>query len=648
MTPRFSHLVSPIQVGDREVKNRMFLCPMERNFANPDWTVSERTVAHYATIAAGGVGWMDVEATFVDPAGRARTHQLGLHDDRCIPGFAALADQAHRHGALIGVELVHAGRNTSTAMSGHQVVAPSSVPCVQAGGDVPRELTVEEIADIKDRYAMAARRAEAAGFDAVELHSAHGYLPFAFLSPRTNLRIDEYGGSREGRMRFALEVLEAMRDAVSPQMIVGCRFSCDELVPGGFTLGDAVAFARALEAHGAQYLNVSVGVYESSGLIVAPMAVASGWTLPRVATIKESVSIPVIGAGRITDPWLGEQALADGRLDILGLGRALLTDPQLPAKVIEGRADEIVHCIGCNQGCDARLGRQQDVTCLVNPAVGRETAFVLSPTALPRTVAVVGGGPAGMEAARVASERGHRVTLFEREHRLGGQLALAADAPHRPGWAVLVADASARLEASDVAVRLRVEPTVDELAAFDVVVFATGAQFTAPPVRGAGAELVCDPAQLVRDETRKVRTAVVIDGQDQIGLTFADLLLARGAQVHLVSAAPDLHDPPSDPGCLSRLAGTGRLRVHVDRQVSRVDGGDVVLTQAGAIGELFASRITSPDAVVFCGERRVQRDVADQLRERDDAIEVHEIGDRRWPRTALEALVDAATVARGL
>jgi 2,4-dienoyl-CoA reductase-like NADH-dependent reductase (Old Yellow Enzyme family) len=229
-------LFEPIRVGPMEVPNRIVMAPMERNYANPDATVSERTLAHYALRARGGVGWIDVESTFVHSSGRGRTNQLGLDRDSCIDGFRALAQVAHEGGARIGVELHHAGRNTNSGLTGTQPVAPSPVACPQAGGEVPRALSESEIDEIIDDYAQAAGRAAAAGLDAVELHSAHGYLPLAFLSPRTNLRTDDYGGSLENRMRFALRTVAAIRERVGPTLAVGCRFSAEEHLAGGLTL----------------------------------------------------------------------------------------------------------------------------------------------------------------------------------------------------------------------------------------------------------------------------------------------------------------------------------------------------------------------------------------------------------------------------
>ena len=444
-TQTFTRLAAPLAVGPMRVKNRIMMAPMERNYGHPDGSPSERTIAHYARIARGGVGWIDIESTFVDPAGRGRTHQLGLHDDASIPGFRGLADAAREHDVRIGVELHHAGRNTSPAIAGTTPVAPSPVECPEAGSGVPHELTRDEIAGIVRRYAEAAARAAEAGLDAVELHSAHGYLPLAFLSPLTNLRTDEYGGSLENRMRFALEAIAAIRAEVPERIAVGCRFSADELLPGGLTVEDTTQYAAALEAAGVDYLSVSAGVYASFKWIIPPMDTAPGWLMPVAAAIRESVGIPVVGVGRFTSPADAEDALARGQADVVAFGRAFLTDPAWPEKVLSGRGDEQVSCIGCNQGCVARIATQLDVTCLVNPTCGRELELVPAPAAQRQTVLVIGGGPAGMEAARVAAERGHRVVLVDRNPELGGQLRAAAQLPSRDGWGVFLREGASRL-----------------------------------------------------------------------------------------------------------------------------------------------------------------------------------------------------------
>jgi 2,4-dienoyl-CoA reductase-like NADH-dependent reductase (Old Yellow Enzyme family) len=473
------HLFTPIQVGPVLMPNRIVMAPMERNYANPDGSVSDRTLAHYTERARGGVGWIDVESTFVHASGRGRTHQLGLHSDRCIDGFRALAQAVHAGGARIGIELHHAGRNTNSALTGERPLAPSPVACAEAGGEVPLELTRQGIDELVDAYAQAAGRAAAAGFDAVELHSAHGYLPYAFLSPLTNLRRDRYGGKLENRMRFALEVVAAMRDSVGPKIALGCRFSAQEHLDGGLTLTDTTQYARALQDAGVDYLSVSTGVYASFVRIIPPMDFAAGWLLPAAATIRRAVDIPVIGASRIVDPRDADRAIAAGDVDLVAFGRALLTDPELPNKARDGRLDDIVTCIGCNQGCEDRISHQLDVTCLVNPQVGRELQLTLSRTPRAKRVVVVGGGPAGIEAATVAAARGHDVLLYERASGLGGLIALAAKLPAREGWRTYLEQAERRLRDSGVTVHLGEEAAEAELAAAgaDAIVIATGSEF---------------------------------------------------------------------------------------------------------------------------------------------------------------------------
>lgn len=644
----FEHLFKPLMIGPMTVANRLVMAPMERNYANPDGTVSERTVEHYRIRASGGVGWIDVESTFVDPAGRGRTHQLGLHDDRCIEGMRELVDAVHAGGAKIGIELHHAGRNTSSPISGLVPVAPSPVPCPQAGGEVPRELTVAEIEEIIERYAAAAARAAAAGFDAVELHSAHGYLPLAFLSPLTNLRADDYGGTRENRMRFAVDVLRAIRAAVGPGLAVGCRFSADERLPGGLTVDDTTEYARALEQAGADYLSVSAGVYASFLDIIPPMDYAPGWLLPTAAAIKRAVTVPVIGASRIVDPEMAERAIAAGEVDLVALGRALLTDPELPRKAQQGQVDEIVSCIGCNQGCEARISGQRDVTCLVNPEVGRERAFALRRFTPPKRVVVIGGGPAGMEAARVCAERGHSVTLHDSASELGGMIALVGRLPHRSGWRTFVAQAEHRLRRSGAEIKLNSEVNATSLrwSGADAIVLATGSRFTHPDPRDPRASVpILTPSELL-DDIATPAGRVVVTGAGAIGLGVTAWLVDKGVDVTVVSPEVEIHDPEGQGGLVARLVASGRVLLEGDTEVAEVGDGEVTLVRAGAIGPLFARVVTGVSAVVDVESREPCRELAVELRSALAGTPVHLIGDCRAPRGALEAVYEGATVAR--
>ena len=273
-----------------------------------------------------------------------------------------------------------------------------------------------------------------------------------------------------------------MKSAVPASVAVGCRFSAQEHLAGGLQLEDTIEYARALERSGVDYLSVSTGVYASFVRIIPPMDFAPGWLLGAAAAVKRSVSVPVIGVSRIVDPLMADAAVSRGDVDLIALGRALLTDPEWPNKARDGRLDEIVWCIGCNQGCEARISRQRDVTCLVNPQVGREPGFGIVKAPRAKNVVVVGGGPAGLEVARTCAERGHAVRLFERAPHLGGALALAAELPERPGWQIFLRQSERRARAAGVDIRLGEEVGADELAAqgADSVVLATGARFVVP------------------------------------------------------------------------------------------------------------------------------------------------------------------------
>jgi 2,4-dienoyl-CoA reductase-like NADH-dependent reductase (Old Yellow Enzyme family)/thioredoxin reductase len=637
-------------VGKMTVQNRIVMAPMERNYANRDGTVSERTLAHYESVARGGVGWIDVESTFVHPAGRGRTHQLGLHEDHCIPGFQRLVETVRRHDVRIGIELHHAGRNTCRAISGWQPVAPSPVPCPEAGNDMPHELSADEIRVVVGYYAAAARRAAEAGFDAVELHSAHGYLPLAFLSPATNHRTDEYGGSLENRMRFGLGALRAMKDAVGDRLTVGCRFSATDFIPGGLTLDDAVAYARGLEAAGADYVHVSAGVYASFQYIVPAMDFRPGWLVPMASEVKSALSIPVIAVSRINDPRIADEFIARGEADLIAFGRAFLADPQFPNKAREGQLEDILTCIGVNQGCVNRVANQMDVTCVVNPTTGRELIFGLQPAVRQKQVLVVGGGPAGMEAARVAAERGHRCVLCEQTSELGGQVRLAGELPHRSDWQLYIRDASRRVARAGVEVRLAT-PVTEELIRDinpDVIVFATGSRMRCRDVPGALPHHLSDVQTLMNADTPPARSVLVVGG-NRIGLGFAEWLAERGTTVTIVESSTTIGvdvEGGTLPVVMERLETNPRITVYLDREVREIGAEGVTIGKAGAIGPLFAETVPNVELIVFADDRRSDNFLAQLARSRRLASEVYEIGDCDRPRSVLEAIYEGAGVGR--
>jgi len=315
------------------------------------------------------------------------------------------------YGVKVAIQLGHAGREASPQMVKQQV-APSAIPCKATGG-MPRELTMVEVEDLVKKFVEGARRAKMAGFDAVEIHGAHGYLINSFMSPYTNKRIDKYGGSFEGRMRFPLEIIEGIRKVVGEDFPIIFRLSGDEFVDGGLTIEDTKKIAKVLEDTSVNAIDVSAGIYESIDMLIQPMYYERGCIVYLAEKIKKSVNIPVITVGRINDPILAEKVLQEGKADFVAIGRGLIADPEFAKKTREGRLNEIRKCIACNYCISRILGRRR-LACTVNPEVGKEREYKIRRVEKPKKVLVVGGGPAGMEAARIAALRGHKVTLCEK------------------------------------------------------------------------------------------------------------------------------------------------------------------------------------------------------------------------------------------
>ncbi len=646
----FNHLFTPIKLGGITLKNRIVAPPMERNYCNRDGSVSDRCLAHFEELAKGGAGLLVMEASFVTPGGRGSLNQLGIWDDRLIPGLRDLASVVHNQDAAVMIELYHAGRQTSSKITGSQLVSASPVPCPATGNEVPKEMTLEDIQEIVEAFAQAARRAREAGFDGVEFHAAHGYLPLQFLSPWCNRRSDDYGGSLENRMRFSLEAISAIRREVGEDFIVGCRFCADEFIKGGLMLNESTVFAQRLEQASVDYLSVSGGIYETSEMIASPMGVALGVFVPLAGAIRGVVNVPVVAVNRIKDPMQAENILADGHADLVALGRALLADPHLPAKAREERLDEIVTCLSCNQGCFGRIAVHQDVTCVVNPATGRERELEIKPAAIRRRVMVVGGGPAGMEAARVAAVRGHDVTLYEGEPELGGQVRLAALPPTREELGDVIRNLTHQMERAGVKVVLGTEVTPELVAREgpDAIVIATGAQPRRLRVSGADLPFVVT-AQEVLSRKAEVGENVVVIGGDRIGAETAEYLADRGKKVDLIEeSAAIAQDMEFTTRILfmRRLKSHSNVKVWAGRTVRELGADSVVIDRAGAAGPLDELRLGPVDTVVVSLGRRSDDYLLRSLGGYPG--QVYDIGDCVEPRSTLEAIYEGSLAGRRL
>lgn len=493
-----------------ELKNRIVMPAMHLSYTL-DGQVNDRLIDFYVERAQGGAGLIIVGGCAIDQAG-AGPWMIRLDHPRYKEGLRRLTEAIHAHGAKVAAQLYQAGRYAHSVLTGQQSVAPSPVAS-RLTGEVPKELTKEEIEQVIASFAQAALLAKEAGFDAVEILGSAGYLLSQFLSPLTNRREDEYGGSWENRLRFPLAVVKAVKEAVGPDYPVIVRVAGNDFMPGSNTGAEARAFCRELEKAGVAAINVTGGWHETH-VPQLTMNVPPGAFVYLAANIKEAVSVPVIACNRLQDPAVAEQVLATEQADLIGVARGFLADPAWAEKVKEGRWDDICPCIGCNQGCLDQVFSGRSVTCLTNPRAGRERETKLVPAAKRKKVLVVGGGPAGMTAARVLALRGHQVTIWEQGDRLGGQLHLAAAPPGRKDFLRFLTYLEKQLRDLDVTVRLKQEATKEKIlnGDFEEVIVATGAREGKLPLTGTGDVEVVGAWDILRGKAIAGRQAVVVGG----------------------------------------------------------------------------------------------------------------------------------------
>lgn len=644
---KFKHIFEPYQLRGLTLKNRLISAPCERNFANTDGSVTQRYIDFVVERAKGGIGLINIESIYIDPVGRGHIRQLGIYDDKLIPGFKRMTDAVHEHGARIASHLMHCGRETSSYITGFQPVAPSNVPCsVLAGGDIPRELTVNEIRRLVEEFGEAARRSIEAGFDLIEIHGAHGYLINQFLSPFSNKRDDAYGGSFEKRMRFPLEIVAKVRSVVGSDVPVGYRMSADEKIDGGLTIDDSVIFSKALEKAGVDLIDVSAGIYESVIWIAQPMAFSQGCLVELGEKIKENVNIPVCVVGRINHPEVAEEILASGKADFIALGRPLHADPYWPQKAEEGRVEDIRICPAC-MDCSDQLATNLPISCAINPEMGREAEFAIKPAAKKKKVLVVGSGPAGMESARVADLRGHQVILCEKENRMGGQLYYATKAPHKKEFGEVIRFLKRQIEKSNVDVRLGTEVTpalIQEIGP-DAVIVATGARPAVPFTPGIEKPHVCTALDILnQDVTLAGKTAVL--GAGLIGMETALFLLEN-------NVSPVIILEPTDnvggnvglrAGWIVRNAVTNcsDIEVRTRTTVEEIKDHSLVLQKEGKFEELEVKNV-----VIATGMRN-NNELLEALRADKLVEEIYSVGDCNLPRTVRWAMEEAAFASRAV
>ncbi|MFB3816846.1 MAG: FAD-dependent oxidoreductase [Candidatus Methylomirabilales bacterium] len=565
-------LFDEVRLGPLTLKNRLVMTAMSTCFADRAGRVTGRLTAYYAARARGGVGMVTVEEACLHPRLPHVPNALAAHADAFIPGLASLAGEIHRGGAAASIQL---GLYFRPQVNGFPRYAASAE--APDGGPGCLELTPAEIGHLTGLFVAGAERTRSAGFDAVEIHACHGCILSEFLSPFWNKRRDAYGGSREGRFRWAVEILRALRRQLGPDYPVIFRISASEFAPGGFSAEDGLALARALAAEGVTAISLSGGLGHVNHIAIPPFHVPRGLLLPLGQGIRAGAGVPVIVANSLT-PELAQQAVARGQADLIGLGRSLIADPEWPIKVAAGRLVEIRRCLRCNQGC---LGGLRDpaargVRCLYNAEVGREGDGLLRAAPVRKRVVVIGGGPAGCEAARASRIRGHEVTLLEKAGSLGGQFALASRSPYKADFTRLVEHYAAELSRLGVDVRLGTPATLETLRALrpDAVLVATGSVPARPPMPGVASPHVTTAHQVLSGEWAVTTGPMVVLGGGATGLETAEYLAGRGLAVTVVEMLEAVgRDIQAGLGVreslLERLAARG-VRILTGRRAERI------------------------------------------------------------------------------
>ena len=663
---RLTKLFEPIKIANVQVRNRIVMSPMGLGRATEDGFVTDAMVDFYIERARGGVGLIGVVCGYNDFCVHL-PHVPALQDDKFIPGLRRMTDAIHEHGAKTFAQLMNMGSSCFSTADGGPPAAPSAIRNTLTGV-MPREMTTAEVRLLCDHFAEGAWRAKECGFDGVELVGNAGYIMNQFLSPLTNQRTDEYGGDFERRMRFPLEVVRKIRAKVGPGFLISYRASGDEFMKGGNRQEEMKKVAKALEKTGIDLINVTAGWHQSF-LPLVSMDVPRGTYVYLAEGIKQVVKVPVIACNRINNPFLAEQILMNGQADMVGMGRPFLTDPEWPRKAVEGRFDEIRQCTACDQRCLDSVFSMKEITCTFNPAANREKQFALVAATKPKRVFVIGGGPAGMEAARTLAQRGHHVTLFEKSHKLGGQLNLAAVPPGRGEFANAVRWLSSELYRAGVKVEIGREIDAEAIKKQkpDAVVVATGATPLRPKIPGIDGDNVVWANEVLENGAALGKQVVVIGGgavgmetalfiakQGPVSAESAVFLALGGAldaetAINLTRKGPQvtilemLDRIGQDMGPTTRSSVRFALRQHDVKVITKAKASRI--TNKGVVYEHDGKEeLAEAGTVVIATGSKPETGLFDALQ--GTVPELYRIGDCVKARTACEAIEEAALIGR--
>ncbi len=641
----FPKLFEPGTLGGVRIRNRIVMQPMGGYFPGPSGEISDRSKAYFVERAKGGVGLIIVGLTGVMPRDQSITKNYStLAESTLLPSHYHLTEAVHLNGARIGVQLCHIGSAmTIEDWGGKPPLSPSGVPQLKVDGTpycVPLPMSRGEIHELIEYFGTAGKNARRAGYDLVEVHAGHGYLLNAFLSPATNRRTDDFGGSVERRARIVVEILREIHRVAGSDFPVGVRISADEFIPGGITLEDSPVTSKVLEQAGAAYINVSVGTSATSYFTSDAMRLEEGWKQYIWTAIKQAIDIPTISGGGLRTAQFCEALLSERKTDFVGLARPMLADAYWPVKAREGRISEICPCISCLRCLYAPGGGRPVVRhCTVNATWGRELEYAdTSPAPAKKNVVIIGGGVAGMEAARVASLRGHRVTLYEKGEELGGQVLLSRDIPGKKKLQIFVDYLASQVKKQGVTVRLGTEATPDLIAAAepDEVVVATGSSQLVPRIPGIGSSNVILAWDVLQGNPKLAGEEVLVIGGGIVGCETAEFLASNGNKVTIVEMLPKMALDMEPVNRRSLLDALNELKVTMlaGNKVAGVDDEGVEIEDA-TTGERQRIRVSH---VVLAAGSVPSRGLADEL----EAIgaRVHLAGDCEKVRTILDAVGD--------
>ncbi len=635
-------LFAPLKIGNMQLKNRIVLGPMVCNMATNEGYVTETFKGYHVNIARGGTALNTLESTYISPEGKRLTSQLAIYDDKFIPGLRDLANVVRQSGGKTSLQIAHGGRECISEISGFQPVAPTDLPSTYRSVakfghsiEYPRQLTIPEIEEIVAKFGDSARRTKEAGIDAVELHAAHGYLICNFLSPFSNKRTDKYGGDTRGRATFLIEILKDVRKKVGSGYPIFVKMNAmDYVAEGGVTIEEAKVTARLVEENGGDALVISVCMHESRPYMTVPaMFFPTFLNVHLAEQIKKVVGIPVGTVGRVLDPVRAAKIIEEGKADFVVMARGLLSDPEMPNKAAEGRFDDIRECLGCNGGCRQHHTKMSAITCTQNPSIGSEEEFTITKADKPKKVLIIGGGPGGLQAARVAALRGHQVTLYEKQNELGGEINTGSIAPKRQELGKMTRWLIGQTKKLNVTIKTGTEVTsamVKDIKP-EVIIVATGAVPLIPRISGVDRANVVAAVDVLRGKAT-VGKRVVIVGAGLVGLEVADFLAEKGKEVIILEM---LEDIALDGDASDRIYYAGHLKelgvdILTNAKVKEIRQDGVVFTY-----KFWDRQILGPDNVVLATGAVANTRLYEDLKK--TYSNVYAIGDCVKARKALEA-----------